>query len=104
MATAPSPANGVTTAGLNVVLSWTAGAGTVSHNVYFIKKTDNDALPAGSRIGDDVPDPTIPMLNQPGASLAKGPLTAATIYLWRVDEVAADGTPTKGVVWTFLTP
>jgi len=85
-ATNPSPANGATNRSLNTTLSWTAGAGAVSHDVYF-GKTSPGAFQG----------------NQPGTSFNPGILDANTIYYWRIDEKDASNNTTTGDVWSFTT-
>ena len=87
-ASAPSPADGAGSAGLDSDLSWAAGTQTESHDVYF-----GTAAPLGP--GDF-------RGNQAGASFDLGPLAAATSYYWRVDEVNAEGT-VRGCTWSFTT-
>ncbi|MBN2561845.1 MAG: hypothetical protein JXQ75_13040 [Phycisphaerae bacterium] len=84
----PTPLHEETGAGLHVHLSWTAGAGAESHDVYF--GTDGAALEF--------------MGNQTGTTFDPGDLDGAMTYFWRIDEVgsAGDGT-TTGDVWQFTT-
>jgi hypothetical protein len=84
-ATAPSPANLATAIALTPTLSWTAGTGAASHDVYF--GTANPPALIG---------------NQAGTSYAPAALTAGTVYYWRVDERNAAGV-TAGTVWQFTT-
>jgi hypothetical protein len=84
-ATNPSPSNGATSVGVNPTLSWTAGAGTPSHDVYF-----GTANPPAS-IG-----------NQSGTTYTPGTLAFNTTYYWRIDEVGGSGTVT-GDLWSFTT-
>jgi len=84
----PSPANGATDQSIDVSLSWTAGSGATSHDVYF-----------GT---DSTPDSGEFMGNQPGTSYDPGTLYNSTTYYWRIDEVGPGGT-TTGVVWSFTT-
>jgi hypothetical protein len=87
-ATNPSPANAATDQTLSVDLSWTAGAGADSHDVYF----GTDSTPdAGEFKG-----------NQTGVTYDPGTLSANTTYYWRIDEVNTNGT-TTGTVWSFTT-
>jgi len=87
----PIPENGATNAPLEVTLIWTAGRDAVEHIVYI-----------GSS-WDDVNDASG---GTPQAATNFGPLSVnyATTTFWRVDEVQADGTVTKGNVWFFATP
>jgi hypothetical protein len=66
-------------------LTWTPGAGALSHNVYF---------------GTENPPPF--QGNQASASFDPGSLKGGTNYFWRIDEVNAAGT-TEGDVWSFQT-
>ncbi|OHB44042.1 MAG: hypothetical protein A2Y13_02255 [Planctomycetes bacterium GWC2_45_44] len=87
-ASSPSPANGATGVSLTPTLSWTAGNGASSHNVYF-----------GT---DSTPDETEYIGNQAGTTYAPGTLSSLTTYYWRIDEVGPGGT-TTGTVWSFTT-
>jgi len=84
-ASAPSPANGATNVNINADLSWTAGAGATSHDVYF-----GTASP-GTFQG-----------NQTGTTFAPGTLLPNTTYYWRIDELGPGG-KTTGTVWNFTT-
>ncbi len=81
----PLPANGAVGVPVTAFLSWTAGAGTVSHEVRFGQTSPGSLLGA-----------------QSGTTLEPGPLESRTTYYWRIDEVNASGT-TLGPVWTFTT-
>jgi len=81
----PSPAHRETELGLTPLLSWTAGAGALSHDVYF---------------GPDSPGAF--MGNQTGTSFDPGPLLPNTTYYWRVDPRNENGA-TEGEVWSFST-
>jgi len=52
VATGPSPANGATDVAITADLSWTAGAGAVSHDVYF--GTSQTAVDTAGRLAGDV--------------------------------------------------
>jgi len=84
-ANTPSPANGATNISLTPTLSWTAGAGATSHDVYF-----GTASPGTFRG------------NQTGTTYDPGTLLLSTTYYWRIDEKNASGT-TTGTVWSFTT-
>ena len=87
-ATNPSPANSATGVATNATLSWSAGSGATSHDVYF-----------GT---DSTPDSTEFIGNQSGTTYNPGTLANSTTYYWRIDEVNASGT-TTGTVWSFTT-
>jgi hypothetical protein len=84
-ASSPSPANGATSISITPTLSWTAGGGALSHDVYFGTST------------------TPPFIhNQAGTSYNPGTLSCNTQYYWRIDEVGVQ-CKTTGVVWSFTT-
>jgi len=85
-ASSPSPADGATKVSRSVILSWTAGSGADSHDVYFGTNPN--------------PGPSEFQGNQPGTTFDPGYLGKNTWYYWRIDEVNAGGT-TTGVVWSF---
>jgi hypothetical protein len=81
----PSPADGaVSVARIGTSLSWTAGSGATSYNVYF----GTDELDIASRG------------NQAGVTYALGNLSNGTVYYWRIDSVNAFAT-TTGPAWSF---
>ena len=84
----PTPADGVMKVSRNVVLSWTAGNGADSHDVYFGTNPN--------------PGPSEFQGNQPGTTFDPGYPGKNTWYYWRIDEVNEGGT-TTGVVWSFRT-
>jgi hypothetical protein len=84
-ASSPSPANSVTDVNVTTDLSWTAGSGATSHNVYF-----GTSSPGASQG------------NQTATSFDTGTMDANTTYYWRIDEVNSGGT-TTGTVWNFTT-
>jgi hypothetical protein len=82
----PTPPDGATGLALiGTTLSWTAGIGTTSHNVYF-----GTTSPGTSRG------------NQAGTIYDPGSLQRNITYYWRIDEVNVYGT-TTGDVWHFTT-
>jgi hypothetical protein len=86
----PTPFNTATNVALDANLSWTAGLGAASHNVYF-----------GT---DSTPDETEFQGNQPETTFDPCTLLApATIYYWRIDEVNEANIVTTGDVWSFTT-
>jgi concanavalin A-like lectin/glucanase superfamily protein len=94
VAHAPAPADGAAFIGLEQPeLAWTAGWGSVSHDVYF--GTDADTVANGT--GDTFKG------NQTETTFLLGTLESGLTYYWRVDEIAADGAVTVGLVWSFAT-
>ncbi|KPK43330.1 MAG: hypothetical protein AMJ65_06065 [Phycisphaerae bacterium SG8_4] len=92
----PEPARGATLDITDVTsLSFSAGDGAASHDVYF--GTDRSAV-----AGADNSSPEF-QGNQAGTSLSAAGLVefGGGDYYWRVDEVAAGGTVTAGTIWKF---
>ncbi len=85
VATGPNPVNGATGVSVNADLSWTAGSGADSHDVYFGQSSP------GTFQG-----------NQAGTTYDPGTMANDTTYYWRIDEKNAVGT-TTGTVWSFTT-
>ncbi len=81
----PNPGDGARVVSRTADLSWTAGRGATSHDVYF---------------GTSSPPPFIH--NQAATTFDPGTMDHITTYYWRIDEVGAYGTIT-GVVWSFTT-
>jgi hypothetical protein len=81
----PSPANSATNIAVDADLSWTAGSGATSHDVYF--GTSSPGTFQG---------------NQTATTFDTGTMANDTTYYWRIDEVNAGGT-TTGTVWSFTT-
>jgi len=102
-ATNPSPGNAATDQNVNTTgyseialsLSWTAGAGATSHDVYF--GTDQTAVTNATTATAGIFKG-----NQAGTTYDPGQLIAGTPYYWRIDEKNSGGT-TKGDVWSFTT-
>jgi hypothetical protein len=91
----PGPIDGETEASLDAALSWKAGDGAVTHDVYF--GTDfnsvNDANTANTL--DVLVGP-----NQAQLSYTPDSLEYGQTYYWRVDELSDSGV-IKGDVWSF---
>ncbi len=87
-ASAPNPSNGTTNVSTNTTLSWSAGSGASSHDVYF---GTSSTLGSGSFQG-----------NQSNTSFSPGTLNSNTTYYWRINEVNSVGT-TTGSIWSFTT-
>jgi hypothetical protein len=81
----PNPASGATNVSLTQDLTWSAGSGATSHDVYF------GTTSPGTFRG-----------NQAGTTFDTGTMAGGTTYYWRIDEKNAGGT-TTGTVWSFAT-
>jgi hypothetical protein len=101
----PSPANGAFNEDTWVNLSWLAGYGAVSHDVYFgenFNDVDAGAPDSSGFQGNQLS--TFFVVGFPGFPYPDG-LVPGTTYYWRIDEVEADGTTIhKGNVWSFTIP
>jgi hypothetical protein len=84
-AISPDPFNNAPNIRINAQLSWTAGLGATSHDVYF-----GTASP-GTFQG-----------NQAETTFDPGTLVPAKTYYWRIDEVSGSNTVT-GDIWSFST-
>ncbi|HBG28108.1 MAG: hypothetical protein A2Y10_00900 [Planctomycetes bacterium GWF2_41_51] len=84
-ASAPNPSNNSTDVDLNANLSWAAGTGATSHNIYF-----------------GTTNPPAFITNQTELTYEPGALELGTIYYWRIDEVNGS-TITEGDLWNFTT-
>jgi hypothetical protein len=84
----PNPSNGATDVSVDADLSWSAGSGATSHDVYF-----------GT---DSTPDSGEFQGNQTAVTFEPGTMSNDTTYYWRIDEINAQGT-TTGNVWNFTT-
>ncbi|MBW8040497.1 MAG: hypothetical protein FVQ85_10895 [Planctomycetes bacterium] len=79
----PNPPNGAPSVEITSDLSWTAGAGATSHDVYF--GTSSPGTFRG---------------NQSGTIFDPGTMAYLTTYYWRIDEINSSGKRT-GIVWSF---
>jgi hypothetical protein len=96
-ASSPKPSNGSVDTKQIQILSWSAGEGASSHQVYL--GTDEEAV--GNA---DTGSPEYKGTRTLGSeSYDAGKLDWDVTYYWRVDEVEADGTIQKGNVWSFTT-
>jgi hypothetical protein len=82
----PAPKDGEVSVAIDPELSWTAGIGAVSSDVY---------------LGTQIPPAFVG--NVEGTSIAAGMLEYGTTYYWRVDEVDQDGNVIPGDLWSFTT-
>jgi hypothetical protein len=93
-ANALSPGNNAAGIDPNADLSWSAGNGAISHDVYF--GTDfNDVNNANTSSAEF-------MVTDANTTFDPGPLDANSTYCWRIDEVGPKCT-FKGDVWQFTT-
>lgn len=99
----PNPASGARGVAPDVVLSWRAGRGAVTHNVYLGEDELIDP--------DDPNSPTKPMsmVGSPTEAIfdaASLGLCLDQDYIWRIDEVNDAETPStwQGPTWSFSTP
>jgi hypothetical protein len=81
----PDPPDGATDVNSTAMLSWTAGSGATSHDIY---------------LGRTNPPPFVG--NQTATILEPGWLTTGTKFYWRIDEVNGWG-KTRGIVWSLTT-
>jgi len=82
----PNPANNAAGVAPSVVLSWTAGGGATSHDVYFGTTNPPDSV-----------------TNQAGTTYdPPGDLAAGTTYYWQINERNENGV-TTGPLWQFTT-
>ncbi len=92
----PNPEDGKMGIDPNTSLTWSAGMGALSHDVYFGSSFDdvNNATTSSPEF----------MGNQPldANNFTPDPLEYSTTYYWRIDEENASGTA-KGYVWSFTT-
>ena len=84
----PNPVNGATGVAVNATLSWTAGSGSDSSDVYF----GTNPNPGASEFQG----------SQTGTTFDPGTLAYDTTYYWRIDAVTGPDTDT-GTVWSFTT-
>jgi hypothetical protein len=97
----PVPPDGATHTDTWINLSWTPSSYAVSHDVYLGDNFDevNDGT-GGTFRGNQTA--TYFVVGLPGFPYPDG-LVSGTTYYWRIEEVASDGTTTKGDVWSFTT-
>lgn len=91
----PMPTQNQMNVALDVDLTWTAGSGAVSHDVYL----GTDLMAVTDADNADVEF----QVNQLGTTFTPvATLMGNTTYFWRIDEKGMFGT-TKGTVWQFTT-
>jgi hypothetical protein len=94
MARAPQPADGSTTAGVDVQVSWRSGREAASHELAF--STDPDTIANG----------TAPVNTVADAGYDAGVLDYGVNYYWQVTEVNEAAVPATHTsdIWSFTTP
>ncbi len=97
LASKPNPGDNKTSVAVTATLSWTAGSGATSHDVYF-GASQADVTQATRLDPRNVfkGNQTAKVYDPPG-NMAPG-----IVYYWRIDEVKAGGIA-KGTVWKFTT-
>ncbi len=85
VASNPTPVTGATNVGVTTDLSWSAGSGATSHDIYF------GTTSPGTFRG-----------NQTATTYDTNTMSYNTTYYWRIDEKGPGGT-TTGTVWSFAT-
>jgi hypothetical protein len=89
----PEPANAANAVSPTPTLTWRVGKGATQHHLYLSDSSEAVAQGAAGADKGTTKETTF----------APGALESATVYYWRVDEIAADGTIQTGPVWTFVT-
>jgi hypothetical protein len=90
----PSPVDGATGVGPDMVLSWRAGRGAATHDVHL--SSNRESVLEGTAYAGSVTE----------ASYDAGALDLGKTYYWRVDEFNEAQTPTtlESELWNFATP
>ncbi len=103
-ASKPSPADGVIHPETGVSLSWSPGADTISHDVYFGDNFDDVNAGAEDAFQGNQAETSF-TVGFSGFPYPDG-LVLGTTYYWRIDEVndADPNSPWKGDVWSFVIP
>ncbi|MHB9071145.1 MAG: discoidin domain-containing protein [Sedimentisphaerales bacterium] len=91
----PSPGDASVDTNITADLSWTAGGGATSHDVYFGTNAAN--VSNGTHASSEYKG------NQADTSYDVGTLTENMTYYWRIDEVSDYNTVIKGFLWSFTT-
>lgn len=89
----PTPASGAVNAVSDQTLSWTAGPGSVSSNLYF--GTEHQAVVEAEPTSAEF------ITNTTSGQYQLNDLEYGKTYYWRVDAVAVDSSVLRGYTWTF---
>lgn len=92
----PVPADGEMEVDSASSLSWTAGLGAVTHQVYL---GTNETSVANAKTSSVEYQGTQAAVGLSPAS----PLEKGKVYYWRIDEVEPGGVVNKGLIWSFTT-
>lgn len=93
----PTPANNQVNVEVTRNLTWTAGLGATSHDVYLGEDLNDVTNATPLTVGIFRGNQATTTFDPPGS------MAANRAHFWRIDEVASDGSRTKGDVWTFTT-
>lgn len=91
----PNPVNGAIDIDINANLSWTAGSGATSHDVYL--GTSYDAVLNATHASPEFKG------NQTSTPYDPGQMNYWATYYWAIDEVLSGGNTVQGAVWSFTT-
>ncbi|TKJ36407.1 MAG: hypothetical protein CEE38_11350 [Planctomycetes bacterium B3_Pla] len=100
--TKPNPADGATYEDTWANLSWTAGSGAASFDVYFGDNFNDVKDGAGDAFRGNQASPFL-VVGFVGFPFPDG-LVPGTTYYWRIDEIQTDGTTHTGGIWSFSIP
>jgi len=92
-----NPVNGATDVEQSLVLEWIAADSATSHELYL--GTDKNTVRNADRSSPEYKS----TMSLGSESYDAGDLEWDTTYYWRVDEVKANGTSQKGLIWSFTT-
>ncbi|MHC4226329.1 MAG: hypothetical protein ACYSW0_02760 [Planctomycetota bacterium] len=98
----PNPADGATYEDTWANLSWTAGSGAASFDVYFGDNFNDVKDGAGDAFRGNQASPFL-VVGFAGFPFPDG-LVPGTTYYWRIDEIQTDGTTHTGGIWSFSIP
>jgi len=102
LASKPNPADGAVLRETWVSVQWAAGAGVISHDIYFGDNFDEVDAGTGDTFRGNQPTTNF-IVGFPGFPYPEG-LVPGTTYYWRIDEVndLNPNSPWKGPIWSFM--